>query len=245
MKAVILAGGKGRRLAPFTVAFPKPLVPVGDRAVLEILIRSLVAHGIREIVLSVDHLAELLMAYVEGHPDLRGLAAYRFVRDREPGGTAGPLARIEGLDDTFLVTNGDLLTSLDFGDLVRAHKESGAALTVAVHRKSVKLQLGVLDVDGDGRVAKYTEKPEMHYEVSMGVYVYEPRARSYIQPGEYLDFPDLVKRLIDAGERVQAYRTEAYWLDIGNPDDYARAQEDAARGLGPAAALGGREVNGR
>ncbi len=236
MKAVILAGGKGRRLAPFTVAFPKPLVPIGDRAVLEILIRRLVAHGIREIVLSVDHLAELLMAYVEGHPDLRGLATYRFVRDREPGGTAGPLARIDGLDDeTFVVTNGDLLTSLDFADLFRAHKESGAALTVAVHRKSVKLQLGVLDIAADGRIAQYIEKPEMHYEVSMGVYVYEPRARAFIKPGEYLDFPDLVKRLIDAGERVQAYRTEAYWLDIGNPDDYARAQEDAARGLGPAA----------
>jgi NDP-sugar pyrophosphorylase family protein len=245
MKAVILAGGKGRRLAPFTVAFPKPLVPIADRAVLEILIRNLVRHGIREIVLSVDHLAELLMAYVEGHPELRGLATYRFVRDREPGGTAGPLARIDGLDETFLVTNGDLLTSLDFGDLVRAHKENGAALTVAVHRKSVKLQLGVLDIDGEGRVAKYTEKPEMHYEVSMGVYVYEPRARAHIRPGEYLDFPDLVKRLLDAGERVQAYRTEAYWLDIGNPDDYARAQEDAARGLGPAADLGGRQVNGR
>src|SRR5262249_52575693 len=119
VKAVILAGGKGRRLAPLTVAFPKPLVPVGDRAVLEILIRSLVASGITEIVLSVDHLAELIMAYVEGHPELRTLARYRFVRDREPGGTAGPLARIEGLDEgTFLVTNGDLLTSLDFRALL-------------------------------------------------------------------------------------------------------------------------------
>lgn len=127
MKAVILAGGRGRRLAPFTVAFPKPLVPVGDRAVLEILIRGLVAAGITEIVLSVDHLAELLMAYVEGHPALRGLAHYRFVRDLEPGGTAGPLARIEGLEETFLVTNGDLLTSLDFKQLIAHHRESGAA----------------------------------------------------------------------------------------------------------------------
>jgi NDP-sugar pyrophosphorylase family protein len=235
MKAVILAGGRGRRLAPFTVAFPKPLVPVGDRAVLEILIRRLAACGITEIVLSVDHLAELLMAYVEGHPTLRTLARYRFVRDREPGGTAGPLARINGLDETFLVTNGDLLTSLDFGDLLAHHKRSGAALTVAVHKKSVKLQLGVLDVGEDGTVRRYTEKPEMHYEVSMGVYVYEPRARAMIRPGEYLDFPDLVTRLLAAGERVNAYRTDAYWLDIGNPDDYARAQEDAAAGIGPAA----------
>ncbi|MEI8259524.1 MAG: sugar phosphate nucleotidyltransferase, partial [Deltaproteobacteria bacterium] len=119
-------------------------------------------------------------------------------------------------------------------DLLRHHREQGAALTVAVHRKTVKLQLGVLDVADDGTVRRYTEKPEMHYEVSMGVYVYEPRARDYIREGEYLDFPDLVKRLIDAGERVSAYRTDAYWLDIGNPDDYAKAQEDAEAGLGPA-----------
>jgi NDP-sugar pyrophosphorylase family protein len=235
MKAVILAGGRGRRLAPFTVAFPKPLVPVGDRAVLEVLIRRLAACGISEIVLSVDHLAELIMAYVEGHPTLRSLARYRFVRDHAPGGTAGPLARIDGLDETFLVTNGDLLTGLDFGDLLAHHRRSGAALTVAVHRKSVKLQLGVLDISPEGAVRRYTEKPEMHYEVSMGVYVYEPRARARIEPGEYLDFPDLVTRLLAAGEHVAAYRTDAYWLDIGNPDDYARAQEDAARGIGPAA----------
>lgn len=243
MKAVILAGGKGRRLAPFTVAFPKPLVPVGDRAVLEILIRRLVSCGIREIILSVDHLAELLMAYVEGHPTLRSLARYRFVRDREPSGTAGPLARIDGLDDTFLVTNGDVLTSLDFGELVNFHRRSGAALTIAVHRKSIKLQLGVLDISPDGQVHAYTEKPELHYDVSMGVYVYEPRARAMIRPGEYLDFPDLVQRLLAAGERVVAYRTDAYWLDIGNPDDYARAQEDAARGLGPAANTSMEEEN--
>ena len=233
MKAVILAGGRGRRLAPFTVAFPKPLVPVGDRAVLEILIRSLVRAGIREIVLAVDHLAELLMAYVAGHPDLRDLAAYRFVRDREPLGTAGPLAHIEGLDETFLVANGDLLTSLDFAALVAHHRAQGATLTVAVHRKPVHLGLGVLDIAPDGAVRKYTEKPILHYDVSMGVYVYEPRALAYIRPGERLDFPDLVHRLLDAGERVEAYRSDDYWLDIGNPEDYARAQDDAAAGRGP------------
>ncbi len=233
MKAVILAGGRGRRLAPFTVAFPKPLVPVGDRAVLEVLIRALVSHGIHEIVLAVDHLAELLMAYVHGHPELRDLANYRFVRDREPLGTAGPLAHIEGLDETFLVANGDLLTSLDFGALIAHHRASGAALTVAVHRKPVPLGLGVLEIAADDTVQKYTEKPVLHYDVSMGVYVYEPRALGYIQPGERLDFPDLVQRLLTAGERVMAYRSEDYWLDIGNPDDYARAQDDAAAGRGP------------
>jgi len=235
MKAVILAGGRGRRLAPFTVAFPKPLVPVGNRAVLEILVRRLVSHGVTEVVLSVDHMAELIMAYVSGHPELAGLARYRFARDRAPGGTAGPLARIEGLDETFLVANGDLLTSLDFRALVEHHRKHGAALTIAVHRKVTKMQLGVLDVRSDDRVTGYHEKPEIEHDVSMGVYVYEPRALAMIQRDEYLDFPTLVSRLIDVGERVVAYRTDAYWLDIGNPDDYARAQEDAERGVGPAA----------
>lgn len=235
MKAVILAGGRGRRLAPFTVAFPKPLVPVGDQAVLEILVRSLARAGIREITLSVDHLAELIMAYVEGHPSMRDLATWRFVRDERPGGTAGPLARIPGLDESFLVCNGDLLTTLDFRALAAHHRAEGAALTIAVHRKPVKLQLGVLDIDPAGAVTSYREKPEFHFDVSMGVYVYEPRALKFITPGEYLDFPDLVRRLLDAGERVAAYRTDAYWLDIGNPDDYARAQDDAAAGRGPAA----------
>ncbi len=235
VKAVILAGGKGRRLAPLTVAFPKLLVPVGDRAVLEILIRRLVHCGVDEIVFAVDHLAELLMAYVEGHPDLRGLARYRFVHDRKPGGTAGPLARIEGLDETFLVANGDLLTSLDFSALIAHHRALGAALTIAVHEKRMRLGLGVLDVSPTGNVVRYTEKPEVSYEVSMGVYVYESRVLSKITPGEYLDFPDLVNRLLAAGEYVAAFRTDAYWLDIGNPEDYARAQEDAAHGIGPAA----------
>jgi NDP-mannose synthase len=235
MQAVILAGGRGRRLAPFTAAFPKPLVPVGDRAVLEVLIRGLVAAGVKEIVLSVDHLAELIMAYVEGHPGLRSLATYRFVRDERPGGTAGPLKRIAGLGDTFVVCNGDLLTELDLGALIAHHRAERAALTVAVHRKAVRLSLGVLDISEAGRITRYTEKPELVYEVSMGVYVYDARALAFITEGEYLDFPDLVARLIAAGEVVAAFRSDAYWLDIGNPDDFARAQEDAAAGRGPAA----------
>lgn len=235
MKAVILAGGRGRRLAPFTVAFPKPLVPVGNQAVLEVLIRGLVRAGITEIVLAVDHLAELLMAYVEGHPELRTLARYRFVRDLTPSGTAGPLSHIDGLGETFLVCNGDLLTTLDFRALIDHHTGSGAALTVAVHRKPIKLGLGVLDIDPDGDITRYTEKPTLHYEVSMGVYVYSERARAAIPQGQRMDFPDLVASLLAGGERVSAYRSEDYWLDIGNPEDYARAQEDAAQGVGPAA----------
>jgi NDP-sugar pyrophosphorylase family protein len=225
MKAVVLAGGKGRRLAPFTVVFPKPLVPVGDRPVLEILLRRLAQFGITEVILSVDHLAELMMAFVEGNPSLKKLLTIRYVRDEKPGGTAGPLAGMEGLDDTFLVTNGDVLTTLDLGALIQHHKKQEAALTIAVHKKEVPIDLGVLELQ-DGVVVNYKEKPRLHYNVSMGIYVYEPRVLRYIEKGSYLDFPDLVLRLIKNGEKVVGFENDAAWLDIGRPEDYARAQEE-------------------
>jgi NDP-sugar pyrophosphorylase family protein len=225
MKAVVLAGGKGRRLAPFTVVFPKPLVPIGDRPVLEVLLRRLAQFGITDVILSVDHLAELMMAFIEGNPSLKKLLKISYVRDEKPGGTAGPLAGIEGLDETFLVTNGDVLTTLDLSALIAHHKAQNAALTIAVHKKEVPIDLGVLDLQ-DGLVVDYKEKPRLHYNVSMGIYVYEPRALSYIEKGTYLDFPDLVLRLIKNGEKVAGFENDAAWLDIGRPEDYARAQEE-------------------
>lgn len=225
MKAVILAGGKGRRLAPFTVVFPKPLVPVGNRPVLEILLRRLAQHGVKDVLLSVDHLAELIMAFIEGSPSLRELLNVSYVRDEKPGGTAGPLANMPGLTETFLVMNGDVLTTLDLSALVAYHREQQAALTIAVHQKEVPIDLGVLELAGD-RVVGYREKPRLHYDVSMGIYVYEPRVLEYIERGAYLDFPDLVLRLLAANEKVVGYRTRDAWLDIGRPEDYARAQEE-------------------
>jgi NDP-mannose synthase len=225
MKAVVLAGGKGRRLAPFTVVFPKPLVPIGNRPVLEVLLRRLAQFGITEVILSVDHLADLMMAFVEGNPSLKKLLKISYVRDEKPGGTAGPLAGIEGLDDTFLVTNGDVLTTLDLSALIAHHKAQNAALTIAVHKKEVPIDLGVLELK-DGLVVDYKEKPRLHYNVSMGIYVYEPRVLKYIEKGAYLDFPDLVLRLLKSGEKVVGFENDAAWLDIGRPEDYARAQEE-------------------
>jgi NDP-sugar pyrophosphorylase family protein len=225
MKAVILAGGKGRRLAPFTAVFPKPLVPVGNRPVLEIILRRLIKFGFREVILSVDHLAELIIAFVQGNPSLQKELSISFVRDEKPGGTAGPLANMAGLDETFLVTNGDVLTTLDLDAFRAFHQAEKAALSIAVHPKQVPIDLGVLTLDG-ARVVGYHEKPRLSYDVSMGIYLYEPRALQFIKPGEYLDFPDLVLRLLAAGEKVAGFRSDAYWLDIGRPEDYARAQEE-------------------
>jgi NDP-sugar pyrophosphorylase family protein len=225
LRAVILAGGKGTRLHPFTVSFPKPLVPLGDKPVLEVLIRRLVGFGVTDVCLTLGHLAELVKAYFDHRHQLKELIHLLYVHEDEPTGTAGSLALIDGLDKTFLVMNGDLLTNLDFDALVEFHRRQGAALTIATHTRSVKIDLGVLDVGADHQVTGYREKPTSTYSVSMGIYVYEPRVLRHIEAGKYLDFPDLVLRLIARGEHVAAYPADCLWLDIGRPDDYARAQE--------------------
>lgn len=225
MRAVILAGGKGQRLKPFTVNFPKPLVPLGDRPVLEILIQRLIRFGITDITLTLGHLAELVRAYFQHRKGLVDQITLRYVEEEEPTGTAGSLALVPGLEETFLTMNGDLLTNLDFDQLVQFHREQKAMLTVATHTRRVKIDLGVVELDGNHRITHYVEKPEATYQVSMGVYVYEPGVLRYIERGKYLDFPDLVLRLLKNNEPVCAYPTDCLWLDIGRPDDYAKAQE--------------------
>lgn len=225
LRAIILAGGKGTRLQPFTINFPKPLMPLGDRPVLEVLMERLVGHGITDITISLGHMAELIKAYFEQRPIWKEKIQLSFVQEDKPLGTAGALSLVPHLDQTFLVMNGDLLTDINFSDLLEFHRKSSATLTIAAHRREVKIDLGVLEVDGDRRVRGYKEKPVSSLEVSMGIYVYEPRALQWIRPGELLDLPDLVLRLIGAGEPVCAYPSHCQWLDIGRPDDYRQAQE--------------------
>jgi NDP-sugar pyrophosphorylase family protein len=226
MKAVILAGGKGTRLAPYTTIFPKPLVPIGDRPILEIIIRQLVKQGFGDILVSVGHLGELIEAYFQnGHRNIPGLNLQYF-RESQPLGTAGPLALIPGLDETFLVMNGDVLTTLDFRALVAFHRRSGAALTIAMHGKSVAVDLGVLEVNDRSELTGYQEKPVLNLRVSMGIYVYEPTVLHYVEKGCYLDFPNLVQRLLRKGEKVCGYPCDEYWLDIGRREDYELAQQE-------------------
>ena len=225
MKTVILAGGKGTRLAPYTTVFPKPLVPIGDRPILEIIVRQLVRQGFGDILLSVGHLGELIEAYFQnGHRNIPGLRSLEYYRESHPLGTAGSLAVIPGLNDTFLAMNGDILTTLDFNLLVRYHSEQQSCLTIAMHRKEVPIDLGVLETDLCGKIVSYREKPHYSFDVSMGIYVYEPRVLKYIPEGRYMDFPDLVKLLLEMGEKVTGYRSDDYWLDIGRREDYELAQ---------------------
>lgn len=229
MKAVILAGGKGTRLAPYTTIFPKPLVPLGHRPILDIIIRQLAHYGFRDVVITVGYLAELIQAYFQNSNNQPLNLNLTYVKEHEPTGTAGSLGMIPDLNETFLVMNGDILTSMDYSKLIAYHKDKGGILTIGMHRKQIKIDLGVIETGEDNAVTGYTEKPVKEYRVSMGVYVYEPAVLKYIEPGTYLDFPTLVLRLLDQGEKVVGYLCDDYWLDIGRQEDYLRAQDEFER----------------
>ena len=226
-RAIVLAGGRGTRLAPYTTVLPKPLMPIGDMPILEILLRQLRRAGIRRVTLAVGHLAALLEAYFGDGARFGITLDYSY--EDEPAGTAGPLALVDGLDDTFLVMNGDLLTNIDFEDLIRAHRARGSTVTVGLFEKQVPLDLGIVETDEDGRVTGYIEKPTLTYDVSVGIYAMQPAVLEHIERGQPLDLPDLVLRLIAAGAGVHTYRFSGTWFDIGRPDDYAAASEHFER----------------
>ncbi len=253
MRAVILAGGKGVRLAPLTQVIPKPLVPLGGKPILEIVLNQLRSQGFRHITLAVGYMADLIQAYFGDGSKVGLQLDYSF--EAQPLGTAGPLALIDGLDETFLVMNADVLTDLNFQDLLDFHQQAGGIATVGAYNRQVTIDLGVIIKDGDTRIQDYVEKPSYHYLVSMGIYVFEPAILDYIQayhqtatakvascggegiisgPGPlasgpspgYLDFPDLVKYLLSCNQEVHFYPFTGYWLDIGRHEDYAKANEE-------------------
>ena len=224
-RAVILAGGKGTRLGPFTTILPKPLLPVGDRAIVEIIIEQLRRRGFTRVTLAVGYLSHLIAAVLDDGGAYGVELDYHL--EHSPLGTAGALAGIEDLAEPFLLMNGDVITTLDYGELMRAHESSGNAMTVATQVRTATIDFGVLELGGgDGAtqaVVGYREKPHREYVVSMGVYVLEPALLGLIEPGIYLDFPDLVLRALAAGERVGSYHYGGLWLDIGRHEDYERA----------------------
>lgn len=226
MKAVILAGGKGTRLAPYNTIFPKPLVPLGDRPILELIIRQLSYFGFKEIIISVGYLAELIQAYFyKGSPSVDDVKI-SFVREKEPLGTVGSLSLIPDLTETFLVVNGDVLTTLNYNELVKFHREHNAPLTFALNHRPVKINLGVTEINSQFEITSFLEKPTLNYLVGMGVYVYEPEVLNYITPGQYLDFPTVVWKMLQEGKKIVGYPTDEYWLDLGDHLDYKKAQDE-------------------
>jgi NDP-sugar pyrophosphorylase family protein len=225
MKAVILAGGKGTRLYPYTVSLPKPLVPIGERPIVEIMLRQLRRAGVVEATVSVGHLAELMMSFLGDGKSLG--VAIDYVREDKPLGTVGPLRLVRDLPENFLLMNGDVLTDLDYRALFEGHVASGAAVSISTYHKKVNVDLGVL-VSDNGRVTKYVEKPTYVYDVSMGVYALNRSVLGRIPEGEYFDFPMLINALLDAGQFVRAVPFDGIWLDIGRPADYEEAQRTFA-----------------
>jgi NDP-sugar pyrophosphorylase family protein len=221
MKAVILAGGKGTRLAPYTTVFPKPLMPIDDMPILDIVIRQLAQHGFNNVTLAVGHLAELIMAYCGNGTKYNLELTYS--REETPLGTAGPIALIPNLDETFLVMNGDLLTTIDYGEMWRYHQQRGAIATLATYERNVQVDLGVIESDADNWVTNYIEKPAFSYRVSTGIYIFESEILKYIPKGRRLDLPELILGLIKQGQPVSVYPFGGYWLDIGRHDDYETA----------------------
>jgi NDP-sugar pyrophosphorylase family protein len=227
MEAVVLAGGKGTRLKPYTADLPKPLVPIGEYPVVEILLRQFSKAGVTRVQLAVNHLAHLVMSVI-GNGTRFGLQVEYSVEDK-PLSTVAPLKLLTDLPEHFLVANGDILSDLDIAQLYKHHLRSGASLTVAMHERSEKIDFGVLEVSPDDVITGFSEKPVYNFCVSMGIYVFSRHVLDLVPDETVFGFDDLMDLLLKSGERVCAFRHDGYWLDIGRPDDYERALQDLNR----------------
>jgi NDP-mannose synthase len=224
MKAIILAGGKGTRLAPYTAVFPKPLMPVDGIPILEVIVKQLAHFRIEEITLTVSQQSEPLLSAYFGDGRKYGVNI-SYSQEGKPLGTAGPLSLIPDLPKTFLVMNGDILTTLNYQKLIRFHQQQKGMVTIAMSQKKVPLELGVMEFNRAYRLTRYIEKPTLSYSVSMGIYVFEKKVLGWIPSKRYFDFPELIQKLLREEKRVACYPSDDFWLDIGRHEDYEEAQK--------------------
>lgn len=222
MHAVILAGGKGVRLRPYTTCLPKPLVPIGDQySILEIVLQQLNRQGFRTATLAIGHLGPLIRSFIGDGSKWE--MTINYTEEHTPLGTIGPLMGIlDELPEHFLVMNGDILTNISYADLLRSHINAKAPLTVATFERDVKIDFGVLD-SADGHIIQFREKPTLHYSVSMGVYGLSRATLEHYPAGQPFGFDELVLDLLKRGSYPASYRFNGFWLDIGRPDDYDQA----------------------
>jgi len=224
MKAVILAGGEGRRLRPFTYVIPKPLMPIGELPIIEIILKQLKNNGFNDIIISTGYKENLIRMFLNG-ADKKHNLNIKYSHEDKPLGTVGSLSLIKDeLNEDFILMNGDTLCTVNYNELMKYHKKSGNIATITLHKKEIKINFGVVKLNGND-IVDYIEKPTHTYFVSIGVYVFKPDVLKYIPDGK-LDFPDLIKILIRNNEKVGGYIFDDYWQDIGRQEDYMKANED-------------------
>ncbi|OGU61893.1 MAG: nucleoside-diphosphate-sugar pyrophosphorylase [Ignavibacteria bacterium RIFOXYA12_FULL_35_25] len=223
MNVLILAGGEGLRLRPYTTVLPKPLMPLGDKPIMERLLIQLKQYNFHKIFVSVGYLAPLIQAYF-GDGNKWGVEII-YINEDKPLGTAGPISLLPDFEEPLLVLNGDLVTNLNFSEIFNFHIQKNAILTIGVHKLNYKLPLGFLEINNSAEIIDYIEKPEKTYNMSMGIYVCSLKSRKYIKKNEHMDFPVFTKKIIQSGEKVMGYYNNAQWIDVGRPDEYDRAIE--------------------
>lgn len=224
MRAVILAGGKGTRLRPYTVVLPKPLMPIGEYPILEVIVRQLVHYGCTHITMAVNHQARIIQSFF-GNGEQWGLTI-DYSLETKPLSTMGPLRLIHDLPENFLVMNGDILTDLDFRSFLDGHVMSGANFTIAAFQRILKSEYGVLKIDEKESLCGFEEKPEYRFDVSMGIYAVNHQILQYIPENTPYGFDHLMLDLLAAGTPASVARHSGYWLDIGRPDDYIQAIDE-------------------
>ena len=223
-RAIILAGGKGTRLKPYTISLPKPLVPIGEMPILEIIIRRLRNYGFDHITITINHYADIIKAFF-GDGEKWGLKIDYSLEDK-PLSTMGPLTLIDNLPEDFLVMNGDVLTSLDFDAFYTEHIRRGNNFTIGAHKRVEKIEYGVLHSNDQSELIKFEEKPTNEYLVSMGIYMMSKNNLSHIPKNTFFGFDHLMSSLIEKNELPFIYEYDGYWMDIGRPDDYDKAISD-------------------
>lgn len=224
-RAIVLAGGKGTRLLPYTVVIPKPMLPIGEIPIIEIISRQLKYHGFDEVTVSLGHLSGVIEHYLETKANVSGIPNFEYFLEQSPLGTSGPIKAISPSEDNFLVVNGDILTTLNMSAMWAEHIKEAAALTVGIRKTEYKLPLGSITVDNNSLVTNFEEKPTVTYLDNIGAYVYSKRALEYMEEGERIDVNILIERLIKAKEKVLAFRSDGpyFWIDIGTHADYEKA----------------------
>jgi len=217
-RAIILAGGKGTRLRPYTISLPKPLVPLGDKPILEWIIVQLKTHGYTHITITLNHMAEMIKAFFQDGKKW-GLTIDYTIEDK-PLSTMGPLTLIKDLPENFLVMNGDILTDLNFSAFFEKHEQSDSIFTIASHRRTEKIDYGLLHHDVNNKLTKFEEKPNYDFLVSMGIYMLNHSVLEYIPENTFFGFDHLMYKLLEVNQPATVFESDDFWLDIGRPSDY-------------------------